>query len=369
MRWRLIKEDEKDIFNQFVADHPKGHVLQTWQWGEVKADSSWKPLRLVIENDEGKIIAACSLLKRNLPARLGALFYAPRGPVLDIYDADCWDFMWQSVKELAKEHNVVFCKIDPDVPYDAEIWTKRLKGSGFRSAEKGEGFEGVQPRHVFRLDITPEEETLLANMHQKTRYNLRLATKKGVTAQIADKSGMDFFYPLLQETAQRDKFLIRSRAYFDTFYDKMHAAGLTELFLMHYEGKIVSGALTFKLGKKAWYIYGASANQYRNVMPNYLMQWEMIRWAKANGCTLYDFRGVPGDVPPEHPLYGLVKFKKGFGGDYVHFIGEYDLVFKPSAYNFYNFAEPIYQKNIRRLIRFKKKIKGENKQINTTAAE
>ncbi|MGI5892505.1 MAG: lipid II:glycine glycyltransferase FemX [Bacillota bacterium] len=367
MRWRLMGEEEKELFDQFMATHPKGHILQTWQWGEVKADSSWLPLRLIVEDEGGQIIAACSLLKRNLPAGLGTLFYAPRGPVLDINDKDCWDFLWQSIKELAKEHNAIFCKIDPDIPSSDEVWAQRLKASGFRSAEKGEGFEGVQPRHVFRLDISPDEETLLANMHQKTRYNLRLAQKKGVRAEISNREGMKIFYPLLQETAQRDKFLIRSEAYFNSFYDQLKPHGLAELFLVHYNDKVISGSLAFKLGKKAWYIYGASANQYRNVMPNYLMQWEMIRWAKANGCTLYDFRGVPGDVPPQHPLYGLVKFKKGFGGDYVHFIGEYDLVFKPAAYKFYNFVEPLYQKNIRRLIRLKKRLKGENKQINTTA--
>ncbi|MGI6361593.1 MAG: lipid II:glycine glycyltransferase FemX [Bacillota bacterium] len=369
MRWRLLDETKdkqnRRIFDHFMETHPKGHILQTWEWGEVKK-GAWTPLYLVIEDDQKEIIAACLLLKRRLPLKLGTFFYAPRGPVLDIENKECWDFLWQSIKELARKHDAVFCKIDPDVPALDETWALRLKESGFVSAEKGEGFEGVQPRHVFRLDISPDEETLLANMHQKTRYNIRLAARKGVTVEKSDRAGMKIFYPLLQETAQRDNFLIRSENYFTSFYDCLAPHGLAELFLVHYEDKAISGALLFKLGDKSWYIYGASANKYRNVMPNYLMQWEMICWSKKQGCSLYDFRGVPGDVPSDHPLYGLVKFKKGFGGEYVSFIGEYDLVFKPSAYKFYNFAEPIYQKNIRRWIRFKKRLKGENKQINTT---
>jgi lipid II:glycine glycyltransferase (peptidoglycan interpeptide bridge formation enzyme) len=130
-----------------------------------------------------------------------------------------------------------------------------------------------------------------------------------------------------------------------------------KLFMAYYEGRPIAGTLAFLFGDTAWYIYGASSNSYRNVMPNYLLQWTMIKWAKANNCTLYDFRGVPGHLTEENPLYGLYRFKKGFNGEYTEFVGEYDLVFSSAYYWLWTTLEPIYQKNIRRLINLKKKLK------------
>lgn len=356
MQWRIVSPEEEELFNDYLAHSPKGHILQTWQWGEVKKVSGWQPIRIIVE-EENSIVAACSILKRRLPFGLGSLFYAARGPVLDIEREDVWQLLLQAIKELAIPNKAIFLKIDPDVPEDDLTWKARLIAAGFINAEKGEGFEGVQPRHVFRLDISLPEEDLLRNMNQKTRYNLRLAEKKGVTVARGGLSDLPVFYQLLQETAVRDKFLIRNYEYYKTFYEELAPEGLTELFLTYYDGKVIAGALAFLLGDKAWYIYGASANEYRNVMPNYLLQWRMIQWAKQKGSTLYDFRGVPGDVPEDHPLYGLVKFKKGFGGLYISFIGEYDLVYDKLRYRFYHFLEPLYQKGIRKLIRLKKKIK------------
>ena len=357
MQWRICSPDEKELFNDFLQISPKGHILQTWQWGEVKKISGWQPLRIIVE-DEGHVVGVCSLLKRKLPLGLGSLFYAARGPVLDINRDDVWQALLNAIKELAKQNKAIFLKSDPDVLEDDSIWHKRIKESGFINAEKGEGFEGIQPRHVFRLDISLPEEELLSNMNQKTRYNLRLSEKKGVEVKISSISELPVFYELLKETATRDKFLIRNYNYFKAIYENLAPDGLTELFISYYDGKAISGALAFRLGQKAWYIYGASANKYRNVMPNYLMQWRMIQWAKGNGCTLYDFRGVPGDVPKDHPLYGLVKFKKGFGGEYISFIGEYDLIYNQLRYRLYHFLEPLYQKGIRKIIWAKKKIKG-----------
>lgn len=360
--YRLLTDtaENAELFNAFVAAHPKGHVLQSWQWGNVK-EPAWQPLRLVIERD-GEICAAALILQRTLPAGLGNIFYSPRGPVLDIYDAELWRETVSAVKKLAAERGAIYWKVDPDIDIDfaeAAEWQRLLGESGFVKAGQGEGFEGVQPRFVFRLDIHPEIDELLAACHQKTRYNIRLARKKGVTIEVKGKEALPEFYRILTTTASRDNFLIRPYAYFERFYDSLYPVGLCELFMAYYEGEPIAGTLAFKMGEKAWYIYGASANSHRNLMPNYLIQWTMIEWARERGCTMYDFRGVPGHVAEDHPLYGLVKFKKGFGGKYTEFIGEYDLPIKPAKYRLYNFLEPIYQKNIRRLIAIKKKLKGQ----------
>ena len=359
MNWnsRLIEENERDFYDEYVSHHAKGHILQSFAWGEIKAKSGWTPLRLMIFGD-GEPRGAISVLKRHTP--LGRnVFYASRGPVIDIADSEAIAFMMAELEKLAREHNAIYLKIDPDVTSDREDWQAMLKQYDFQPAGSGSGFEGVQPRYVFRLDITPDEDTLLANMHQKTRYNLRLAGKKGVTIDdSARREDLPAFYELLTTTAERDHFLIRNYSYFEALYDYLVPQGLGHMFLGYYDGKLVAGTFLFKYGQNAWYIYGASANEYRNVMPNYLIQWEMVRWSKAHDCTMYDFRGVPGHLTEDNPLYGLYKFKKGFNGDYLEFIGEYDRVYQPFFYKLYRFLEPKYYVWVRKWVRFKKKLKG-----------
>lgn len=359
MHWesRLLKEEDRAFYDNFCCRHEKGHILQSYAWGEIKGRSNWTPLRLMILAD-GEPRGAISILKRSVP--LGrCVFYAPRGPVIDIGDGEALDFLLAEVAKLAKEHKAIYLKLDPDVKADRSDWQQMFAKYGFRPAGSGSGFEGVQPRYVFRLDITPDEDALLKNMHQKTRYNIRLAKKKGVTIDDrARREDLPAFYALLKTTATRDKFLIRNYQYFETMYDYLVPRGLGHLFLGYYEGNLVAGTFLFKYGDKAWYIYGASANEYRNVMPNYLIQWEMIRWSQAQGCTMYDFRGVPGHLTEDNPLYGLYKFKKGFNGEYCEFIGEYDLIYAPFFYKMYQTFEPLYYVAVRKWIRFKKKLKG-----------
>jgi peptidoglycan pentaglycine glycine transferase (the first glycine) len=354
---RLIDISEKDYFNKFIASSVKGHVLQTWEWGELKAKTGWQPLRLMVE-EEGQPVAAVSILKRSVPILKKNIFYAPRGPVLDISHPGLFSFLLEEIKKLARKHQAIFLKIDPDIPAKDPLWHEALKREGFRGVEKGEGFEGIQPKYVFRLDISPDEEQLMKNFHQKTRYNIRLAERKGVKIiNNGTREDLTVFYRVLQETCARDRFLVRSFQYFADLYDLLTPPGFTRLFLAKFEDKVIAGAILLKIGDKAWYLYGASSNEARNTMPNYLMQWEMIKWAKSQGCTLYDFRGVSGDLSEDNPLYGLYRFKKGFSGEFTEFIGEYDLIFQPAVYWLYQVLEPVYYKGVRKLISLRKKFK------------
>lgn len=346
---RWIDSSEHTRFNDFLAKHPKGHVLQSWEWGEIKSRTGWRPWRLVIEKD-GEIVAAASILERRIPVLRTPIFYASRGPVADLKNVELLDLVFAEVRKLAKKQGAIFLKIDPDVPSTEKELLAFLRSRGFRSAESGKGFEGVQPKYVFRLDISPAEETLLTNMQQKTRYNIRLAGKKGVRIRRGTRDDLPAFYRVLKETTERDQFLVRAYSYFEDLYDSLVPVGLGELFIAEYEGEIIAGTLAFVMGEKAWYIYGASSNSHRNVMPNYLIQWEMIRWAKSLGCTLYDFRGVPGHLTEDNPLYGLYRFKKGFNGEYTEFIGEWDLVYRPVVYFFWNHLEPVYSGALKGLI-------------------
>ncbi|MDN5362518.1 MAG: hypothetical protein PWP70_1565 [Moorella sp. (in: firmicutes)] len=355
---RLIGPEEEKTFDAFVAGHPKGHFLQSYGWGEVKATTGWQPLRLVLE-EEGRIIAAASLLKRQLPYIQKSILYSPRGPVVDFHDTDLFNELLAAIGRVARQEGAILLKIDPDIPEGDSQVKALLQEKGFRLATGGAGFDGVQPRHVFRLDITPSLEELLANMHGKTRYNIRLAEKKGVVIkEDCALEDLPVFYEILKETTLRDRFLVRSYSYFETMWREMVERGYAKLFLAIYQGEPIAGTLAFIMGDKAWYLYGASSNRHRNVMPNYLLQWTMIRWAKEQGCTMYDFRGVPGILDASNPLYGLYRFKKGFNGAFTEFVGEYDLVYAPFFYWLWQTGLPLYSRVFRRLL-FWRKARGE----------
>lgn len=343
---RIIDASEKDRYNHFVAHHPKGHFLQLWEWGQVKQGMGWESLPLILEED-GEIRASLLILKRQLPLPgiKRCIFYSPRGPVVDIDSEELCRALFEGAARAARDHGAVFLKIDPDVDHRHRQFGEILRRCGLRRNETGLDFEGVQPRFVFRLNILPSEIHLLENMHSKWRYNIRLAGKKGVAIREADgKDDLKTFYRILQETAQRDHFLIRGSEYFEWIWDYMVESGYAQIFLAEYDEQVVAATLAMILGDKVWYLYGASSNQHRNVMPNYLIQWEMIRWARENGCSLYDFRGVSGDLDESNPLYGLYRFKKGFGGEFTEFIGEWDQVYSPFFDWLWTHALPIYLK-------------------------
>ncbi|MCL1918806.1 MAG: aminoacyltransferase [Peptococcaceae bacterium] len=350
--WLSDEAEHKEKFNAFVAEHPKGHCMQLWEWGDIKGRTGWKPWRLLVEVIDSPLstVAAMTMLERRLPVVGAPIFYAPRGPVADIHDAKLLNMIWAAVRAKAEERGAILFKVDPDVPSEDTEFTGLLKKAGFKFLETGKNFEGIQPRYVFRLDIRPSEEELLKAMHQKTRYNVRLAQKKGVTIRRGAREDLPAFYEVLKETTERDNFLVRSLAYFEDMYDTLAPGGFAELFIGEYDGKVVAGTFAMRTGEKVWYVYGASSNSYRNVMPNYLIQWEMIRWAKELGCTLYDFRGVSGDLSEDNPLYGLYKFKKGFNGVFTEFMGEWDLVYRPVMYRMWRLGEKVYSGGVKNFL-------------------
>jgi lipid II:glycine glycyltransferase (peptidoglycan interpeptide bridge formation enzyme) len=186
-----------------------------------------------------------------------------------------------------------------------------------------------------QLDLTPTLEEVLANCKPKWRYNIRLAEKKGVVVRVGEtEADLAAFYEVLRETAKRDQFLVRGFDYYKHMWETLVVPGYAKLFLTEYEGEVVAGALSFIFGDKCWYTYGASSNRHRNVMPNHLMQWRMIEWAKESGCSFYDFRGVSQakDSNSGDHLSGLNRFKEGFGAKFVEYIGEFDISYSPAWY-------------------------------------
>jgi peptidoglycan pentaglycine glycine transferase (the first glycine) len=345
MQIREAAESDRDIFNGFVARFPSGDLLQSWEWGDLKARSGWKPVRLLGE-EGGQVVAAASLLKRSLPKVGRSILYASRGPVLDTQNAGLVQEFTVGMADTARRHGGILLKIDPPIELQDTASESSLRAAGFQPIAAG-GFGGTQPKAVMQLDLAGRSlDEIMASFHQKWRYNIRLAEKRGVVVRTdGGRAEIPAFYKLLKETTERDGFLVRSQRYFEDMWDLLDPPGYVKLALTYYEEKPVAGALCFLFGDKAWYTYGASSNEHRNVMPNHLMQWRMIQWAKENDCRWYDFRGVSpkkGDGSDAH-LEGLNRFKEGFSPRFVEYIGEYDLPLSPTWYWAWNVARPRIQ--------------------------
>jgi lipid II:glycine glycyltransferase (peptidoglycan interpeptide bridge formation enzyme) len=308
-------------WNQLLADNPQAHILQTFEWGELKADFGWQPVRLTAG------VAGAQVLFRSLPMGY-SLAYIPKGPL-----GGDWEALWPMVDAVCRERRAVFLKVEPDA-WEGDAVEAVLTEAGFRRSA-----HEIQPRRTVTIELSGEEDRILAVMKQKTRYNIRLAAKKGVT--VAASTNLAEFGELMDVTGERDAFGVHTLDYYRRAYDLFHPVGKCELLIATFNDQPLAGVMVFKQGKRAWYFYGASNNQHRNLMPTYLVQWEAMRWAKAQGCTEYDLWGVPDAeqqvleetfMQRSDGLWGVYRFKRGFGGELRRSAGAWDKVYKPAVY-------------------------------------
>jgi peptidoglycan pentaglycine glycine transferase (the first glycine) len=339
-------------YTEFIRSK-NGNFLQTLEWAKVKEE--WQNVFFVIK-DKGAILGAGSLLIRRLPVVGKNFVYCPRGPVMNFKDKEVLAFFVAKMKELSKTYNAIMLKIDPDVEILEKQAIDNLFGLNFRQKPLTLNFEGIQPRFVSRLDITKDLDEVMAGFHHKTRYNIRLAERKGVTVRVGTREDLARFQEIMEETGLRDRFVVRQLDYFQKMHDNLVPPGYMRLYVAEFQGKILAGAISLMFGNKTWYLYGASSNEDRKLMPNYLMQWDMIKWAKEGGCDIYDFRGISGDIDPSNPLYGLFRFKKGFNGRYTEFVGEFDLVFDAIMYKLWEIGIPLAKKVRSKIVLARKKL-------------
>lgn len=351
----LLNDENREEYIKFLQGHKKGHFLQSPEWAKVK--SEWKNEVVLALDEKGKIKGSMSLLIRDFKG-ITSIMYSPRGPVCDPHDKETFSELVASAKELAKKYHSFIFRLDPDISNEDEEFKQIAREIGFKIKEDVKDFnEVIQPRYVFRLNVKDKtEEELLASFHEKTRYNIRLAIKKGVTVREGNRDDLKIFHKIMLETGVRDNFLIRPLEYFEKMYDELAPKYMKVLIAM-YQGEPIAAVIPIIYGNKVWYLYGASSNAHRNAMPNYLLQWEQIKLALANKCDIYDFRGVSGHVDEHHPQYGIYKFKKGFNGDFVEFVGELYMVLNP----FMNFVYDKFGMAYRKM-QIRKAMKKENKE-------
>lgn len=345
--YEIVGPDNHQEFEEFVSHHPKGEILQTFMWSKMKPAWDWRAI--VVRNQDKSIRGAMSVLIRKIPMTPYRLMYAARGPVCDINDKECLAELLQGAKELAKQFNCYCLKLDPDVTFEETTFMSHMKELGFVLAPKALNFENIQPQYVMMMDIEGKTVDEVRRMFNRgTKGNINKAVKRGVQVKICGTEAVHDFSEIMKVTGERDNFMVRPEQY---FVDMLNNLGENCRLYMAYDedGVPLAGTIACWLYDKVWYMYGASSNERRNLMPNYLLQWSMIQWAVEKGCRIYDFRGISGDLSEDNPHYGLYKFKRGFGADFTEFVGEYRYIFKPAAFAFIEKAMPLAKSVIRKI--------------------
>ena len=338
--YELITEKTLGEYEAFIQSHRQGHFAQSSLWGKQK--TAWKFRAVAVRGEDGAIKGALGVLIRKAPVFPVSMLYICRGPVCDLDDRQTLEELMKGVKALAKEYRGYVVKIDPPVSIENEAFKQELTRLGFKCMQDGKNFEGIQPRFVMHLDVEGKtEEEIIASFTQSHRRKVRTGPKKGVEVRVCGQEMIPEFTRIMVETGLRDNFVTRDERYFSNMLKNLGEH--CRLYMAFLGDEPIAGTLAIWFGDKVWYLYGASSNVHRETMPNYLLQWEMIRWAVEKNCRLYDFRGVSGDMDESNPLYGLYKFKKGYNSELVEFVGEYDLVLSRFWYEFLKVATKGYQ--------------------------
>lgn len=350
-------------WNQWLIELPNPHLMQSWHWGDFKSRHGWVSRSYTWQQCDGRIIpvsaaeglksghtvvaAAQILLRRvSLPGGLISVgvAYVPKGPILNWKDETTFHQVLADLQTFAKQLGAIFLKIDPDIlvgtglPGETET-SEDAHGQNMQEFFRRSGWiysqDQIQFRNTFLLDLSPSEEELLAQMKQKTRYNIRLAERKGVVVRPVAREEFPVLFRMYAETSVRDGFVIREADYYLDLWSSFHKDALLAPFLAEYDGDLLAAIVIFRFGETAYYMHGMSRDVHRNLMPNYLLQWKAIQWAKSNGCTIYDFWGAPDVFEETDPMWGVYKFKQGLGGVVHRYIGAWDYPLRPFLYRLY----------------------------------
>ncbi len=347
---------DKPKLNDFIKSCNAGSILQSWQWGEVEGACGRKVFRIGVV-DADQLILVATIIKYELPFGKSYL-YSPRGPVMGKSKIqnpkskikETFSLFIDYIKKIAQEENTVFLRMDPliqisSVPEKSggsEVNENQILNLGFVKAVKQ-----VQLQREWSLDISSSEEEILAKMKSKTRYNVRLARRKGVRVKVQSSKfkiqNLDIFWKLLQETAKRDSFRLHPKEHYQKIIEILGEDDLVGLFVAEYKNEVLAMILVSFFGQESCYLHGASSELYKNLMANHLLQWEAILEAKRKKCTRYNFGGIAPNNNSKHPWAGITRFKKGFGGKEITYIGAWELPFQKSWYRLYRLAHKFRQ--------------------------
>ncbi len=328
-RYRILFDPPE--WDEF-ANAQGAHLLQSRAWGELKARFGWSALRVALD-DGAHCLAGAQILFRRLPLGLTAA-YVPRGPIADPNDRLRLEALLEALRSAARSQGAFALMVEPDWPEEETL-------TGWFAQRGWQRVSALQPRTTIHLDLSAEPDAMLALMKPKWRYNIRLAERKGVRVREGGPEEWARFYELMQVTARRDHFAIHSPDYYRAALELLipqHAA----LLIAEHEGEALAAILVTAFNREAVYLYGASGNSHRDLMPNHALHWAAIQWAQARGCARYDLWGIAdatvgADAPAQLPA-GLAQFKQGFGGSVVRYAGGFETVFSRARYGVYRRA-------------------------------
>jgi len=308
MKFDLVAD--KNVWNQLVGEKHPNQFLQSWEWGEFQKALGREVRRFKIDKDDF-LVSLGQIVRYDLPLGFTYL-YLPRGPLatgaaqnhaeefLRIFQREVGGFFASPIFVRAESADFDFSR-----------------APGFRRTRD------VQPSRTLILNLEKDEDELLQAMHQKTRYNMRLAVKHEVGIRKMEENEFEKFWNLIQVTTARDKF----RAHPKSYYEKMIQAlgrDMCQVWFAEYKGEVIAANLMIFWGDTVTYVHGASSSDHRNVMAPHLLHWEIIKRAKELGYKFYDFWGVAPKDEPAHPWAGISRFKRGFGGEEVSYAGTFD---------------------------------------------
>jgi lipid II:glycine glycyltransferase (peptidoglycan interpeptide bridge formation enzyme) len=349
-----LNDIQPDTWNNYLLQMSEPHVLQTWQWGLLKSEFGWQAFPTIWQDLAGEVVAAALVLVRRiafkgLTSPLGVM-YVPKGPLLrDWQDEHLRWRILDDLGEMGRKHRCIFVKIDPDVrlgigipgqPNSVEDALGHLLIDELKRRKWLFSREQIQFRNTIMMDLSGSSDELMAKMKQKTRYNLRIAIKRGVVVRSGTISDLTMLYRMYAETSLRDGFVIREESYYRRVWEIFLKAGMADILIAEVQGEPVAAIVLFRFAGKGWFFYGMSRNVHREKMANYLLQWEAVLRMKAYGCHTYDMWGAPDEFDESNILWGVYRFKEGFGGKVIRHIGAWDLPIRPFAYHLYTNIMP-----------------------------
>ena len=324
MKIILANSENKKRWNDFVAASPYGSFLQSWEWGEFQKSQDRKIFRLMIL-DKNQILGVVLLIKH--PLFLGRSYlYAPFGPVLNIRNLkfQVGNLLLKTIKKIAKKEKAVFLRFEPRDNRDEKLSNEFIRT------------QDIQPSRTQILDLRQSPDELLAQMHPKTRYNIQLSARRGVKVRESqDSKDAKIFYKLAKETGERNQFKIYPFDYYKNMVKILGQADMLKIFIAEYGQKSIAAIIVIFSGINAVYTHGASSDSDRNLMASHLLQWKAILESMKRDCEFYDFWGVSPADEEDHPWAGISRFKRGFSGTEVKYMGCYDLPYQKIFYKTY----------------------------------
>ncbi|GCE10990.1 lipid II:glycine glycyltransferase FemX [Tengunoibacter tsumagoiensis] len=332
MKITIQEINDQEQWNGFLTSQPRGHLLQSYEWGELNKYLGGKIYRLAALEGERLVgVMLLTVAPVPIPGLHLTWLYSSRGPTVERPDSPALGALIEYAHTIARKERAVVLRVEPNIADDdpcMDNWLAAYHRVGFRSNPIS-----VHGRRSWVLDIQPAAETLLADFKMTWRQNVRSAERKGVTIrEVSSEADFDAYYELLKLTSERDDFFIHGKDYHQEILRHFGSKGDAVLYIAEHEGEAIAAKMLIRFGDWCWDMFGATSNHKRNLKPAYLLQYRCFQWAKSRGCSYFDFRTIPEVLEPGEEMWGVYEYKKGYGGFSRLNMPTQDYIYRPLIY-------------------------------------